>query len=374
MSFSTLVRRFQFILLICVLGAAPAFGAEYGILAEGLQAMYDEADERPEYYAVRDLGEQVYEELGTRHGELENLRRNTPGFLLENEDGNLIGVTEAEARTLAHGFAADLVAAPNPYALVRGMLSRGMRGNQLEYALGEAVMAGFMRTDEGPEELGGMIENALLDLLHDIDLANRATLDQEITELLAARDRIYDISQRAEQSALVYSPKIPVPDQPEGFMNEPGYWIVQYSGTGWRKGGAGWATEITGYENIIVNVSDEVTEPTLSRWYWTVPVGFDIQVFERQRQEAAEEASREACEDLPPLGPQSPEPDIWSDGPHYEIVEGPIADWGEAQARRGNSRLSNNDPEGSRFWHHDGDHHWDDLDPVCERYGVSLVD
>lgn len=381
----TFFARFRFSLralaLVTPLLLAAAPAAAQSIVVEGLQIMLDAVGNDDQRREVIRLGEEFHQELSDEADDLQEMRENADGFLLYDETGRPLSVTEAEAMDLAETLATDMALADDPYSVAMGLLLRGEDGGELERAVAHSIFGAMEMQSRGmkgsgftssAEELITNLSQSLLLLLEEADQRNRQALEERLEQIFADRSAVSNIVAQAEAS---WGPIVPpAPDAPEGFMNEAGYYVAQVSGTGWRKGGAGYATEITGYENFIFEVTSEVSEATRTRYLWQVPPGYDIQVFEREQQDEARDRSRTNCESLPGLGPRDPAPDIWSDGPHYELVQGPIAEWSEALALRGNARLNNNDPAGSSFWHHDGDHRWDDLDPICERYGVSLVD
>lgn len=353
------------------------------IVVEGLQILFKEADSETDFEDVEQQARWLHEELGEDLAELTSLQEaaENGGFLFYDEVGNAVAVSEAEVRDLADTLARDLALATEPYAHTMALLLRGQRGGDLDLIVANSILGLMAEQDElrrmnTPLEAGDLLPvltNQLLALARSTDRSNRDMLDQNIRDLIADRDRVLAIADAANTAGfnLVFNP--PVPEQPEGFMNDAGYWVVQRSGSGWHKNGAGRATRIVGYENFIIQVTEEVSEPAPTRFLWQLPPGYDILEFERSRQEAARETSRESCANLPTLGPRNPAPSIWEDGPHYEIVQGPIADWDTARDIQGNSRLSNNDPLGSRFWDHESGFSHEDLDPVCERYGVSLT-
>lgn len=350
------------------------------LLVEGLWLMEQSAEDRPDRLAVLALGIELHRDLTDEVNELQDLRANIDGFLLYSDAGDPLTVSQSEAVGLAETLASDLFLSGDPYTIGMGLLRRAESGGELERAvalsvfsalqdLWERANAQLLTSDEARLEA---LSSALLGHLGEFDSHNRRALDELIETIHNDRALVAGVVARMRARWGDTAPR--TPDVPEGIMNEPGYYVAQVSGSGWHKNGAGYATRIDGYANFIFEVTEQVSEATQTRWTWQVPPGFDILAFAHDRQAAAEAQSREACAGLPTLGPRNPAPDIWENGPHYELVQGPITDWAEARTVRGSDRVENNDPTGNRFWHHEGGYTHDDLDPVCERYGVSLVD
>lgn len=374
MPVSRIISKWILPFAVLALAAAPLPAAAQSLAVEALELMLDDVRHAEDRRELIGLGEDLHEELTDEVNELQDVRDNTPGYLLRDDAGNYVSASQAEIADLGETLATDMVLADDRHTASMALLSRAEDGGDLDRAAANTLFSYFQLRLEGYK--GGNIADyfveAFTTLVREADRQNRDALDARIEELHALRGQVSGTLERAQamQGAIVPA----APDAPEGFMNEPGYWVAQVSGSGWHKGGAGYATRIVGYENFIIQITDDVTEATRARSVWQLPPGSDLQAFERQRQEAAEESSRNSCESLPALGPRDPAPSIWDDGPHYEIVEGPIDDWAEALALSGNPRRNNNDPASNSFWDHDGGHRWDDLDPTCERYGVSLVD
>ncbi len=131
-----------------------------------------------------------------------------------------------------------------------------------------------------------------------------------------------------------------------GFLGGEGYYVVKMSGSGWIKGGAGYATYSSGHEYFIVWATDDRTEPA-KKYYWEFPTGYDAnQYFPIWRREYTQ-SSRKACRALPPMGRKSV-PHIWTDGPNYEIVHGPYS--GATPAQYGSRRKNNGEPGSAFQW------------------------
>ena len=372
----TVPHQFAILLICFVLFAAmhlPALALSLPV--EGLQLMLDDVTNDRERREVIDLGEDLHRELSDEVDALQRARDNSPGYLLYDADGRLLNVSREEALELAGPLTTNLVAGSNYNAYILALLNRAEDGGDMENIYARAVL-GILRSREDEknnyESYLDLITEALEEGLENADARNRQALDQEIEDVFADRTAISGIVAAANA---MWGDIVPAaPEAPEGFMNEAGFYLVQLTGNGWHKLGANRATRIIGFENIVVESTDEVTEPHLGTWYWRVPLGYDLHEFERARQEEARAASQANCSRRNPLGPRDPAPEIWIDGPHYEIAQGPIATWNEARLLRGNPRLPNNDPQGPHFWDHDRDFTYEDLDPTCDRYGVSLVD
>lgn len=348
------------------------------LLSEGLEALFEDASNVDEFGDAWDTLYEIEGELRDERAQLQAL--NVDGYLVRDTEGRYIAVTPQQIDELGETIATDLLFSDDTYGYTMGLLARGDRGGELEAASARAVLSVieivFRRRSADaqlkPEQFLPTLSEALHAFVTEADRANRVKINADLANIdvdLTAIDRF----KGPRISGPIEPDPVSVPE-PVGFLNDGGYYILQFSGTGWKKGGAGYATKITGYQNFIAWVADDVTEFKQTQWTWHMPPGTDIQAFERFQQSSTREMSESNCRRPPPLGPVSPSPKIWEDGPHFDIVEGPIIDWSEAREKAGNPRLDNLDPQGRTFWEWDGNHNWKDLDPICERYGVSIVD
>ncbi len=120
-----------------------------------------------------------------------------------------------------------------------------------------------------------------------------------------------------------------------------GFYVVELSGEGWRKRKRERAHRIHGSQRLIVEVSNDVATAREGRDHWTVPSVDDLDaLFERWREDARR-AGAQACEARPPRCPCNIQPDIWSQGPDYRVVQGPFATTAAALAVSGDSQALN---------------------------------
>ena len=226
--------------------------------------------------------------------------------------------------------------------------------SQLDIALRAAMQAGYREFlvyyKEGtpPGDFVAQMVRVTLEEMTDRnykEIENKiAKLERQIAELKQGIDSLGDVVGQA----IALRNKAPDLATLSGILGTKGYYIVRLSGGGWIKGSAGYATYSSGYEYFIIWADKDRTSP-VKKYYWEFPIGYDTNEQFRVWMEEKEEESRKACRDLPTLG-RVTLPQIWVEGPRYEIVYGPYK--GKPPENFGSRRISNGKSGSAIQWKH----------------------
>lgn len=133
-----------------------------------------------------------------------------------------------------------------------------------------------------------------------------------------------------------------------------GFHVVKEAGSGWRKRWGGYAHFISGHGFFPVKFSDEVTEPVWQYRYWEFPLDHNLGDTFAEWKSDAEERSRKACDDSPPICPCDFPPDIWISGPEYSVASSEVYNTlEELEADFADPSITNLEPGSSRQWEYD---------------------
>lgn len=225
-------------------------------------------------------------------------------------------------------------------------------GSQLDHALRAGLMAGV---DQMTALFSGMVSDADLQIyqaqtasqiiqpaLEGVTEQNRAAIERTMHQnermIESAREAIDALGALVEEALALRDGARSVTASMTAVAGE-GYYAVRMSGNGWTKKYAGYATRSEGHEIIWVWADDGATAP-VKKYTWEVPTGSDLRPLFQQWKSEKQAESLKACRDLPSSGSVT-RPEIWEDGPVYEIVGGPYASNAEAVRAFGTGRKAN---------------------------------
>ena len=232
----------------------------------------------------------------------------------------------------------------------------------------DAVNASFYYEPETTLDSPSVIYRLVREALRAVTQENYEEIDRKIPRLQAelenhrrARERLAELVEMAVE----LRDRAPSMAGQGGVLQGEGYYVMQRDGSGLIKGYAGIATRATGYDRFVAWVDEGATEVT-REYYWTFPTYSDATEQFAIWQEEADDVSEAACARPPALGPSSGAPAIWTDGPSYSIVAGPV-ERAVAFELAGSSRVSNNEDGSSSHWEHTSAT-VADVEAVCGRY------
>lgn len=345
--------------LLAVLAAAAfagqAGGVGAGILSESFEGLVELSGGRDgELARIREDARAARDVLRADIARIDTAL-DEEALLLRNGPGDLMVVTPDETESFAS--AALLQLALDDADARRTHIERLRAAAGLDYQLHQAIYTvaremafdrdlrgrlATMTIEERIDTVLGMFTNLLFDFDEDMraELADRRDM---LAEEVAGLGRVIE---RADPDA-VFVPA--APEAPEGFLSEEGYWVVQISGSGWRKSYGATDVFLRGYTNILVTVAEDADTIDFEGANWSVPAGTDIfAVFEMRREQEMKEAVA-ACKALPSLCPCAAAPPIWDGASSFDIVGGPY-EWTKARAVRGNPR-NNLRQDSAHQWH-----------------------
>jgi hypothetical protein len=188
------------------------------------------------------------------------------GFLLRDNHGTIMPVAADAVRNLGAAIGLELYLSGDEIESLTRLRVGAGGGTQLDdavlYAVSTALEPVLADPDPvAPDTLVQYVHGALMSALETFDGDNRDEVAGQIAEFEAKRERLADLIDRAADKR----DERLAPDAPAGFMNESGFYVIQLSGAGWRKKGGGWAHWIEGYEDFVVEVTEDVTEPTFAK-------------------------------------------------------------------------------------------------------------
>jgi hypothetical protein len=330
-----------FLLLFLVFQFPDTARADF--LTEGLEELLDDAQSRDQLQDWIEIARDVQSTYDRRIAELEAMRQNREGYLLrgpaEGAIGGIVLFRERELESLFAAIMLESLLGDRPTGPFWDETGANSLARQIA-TLALPLLTGLLKEDSGQIPRAEVTETLLTTFLDQIAILDAETRDQlqleiddsraeleQIDALLAHAGGLLEIS-RAPDLEIARAPD---PD----FLNRIGYYVIQISGSGWIKR-TGRTTRSVGYQNRVIRVTDEVSEPTYrSRGAWQYPPGYSIGQIEQDRQAIARESSIRTCENEAQLGVTRVAPNIWVSGPEYELVDGPFQSEAEANSVRG---------------------------------------
>ena len=133
------------------------------------------------------------------------------------------------------------------------------------------------------------------------------------------------------------SPDQPSPQTPVSGNQTlaPGYYAVRKSGTGYRKYYGGMSYVYRGFHIFVIRIDPKAKGVRGNSFYTTIGGDTPVQAAIAQWQQKAREATRKSCAAGPSLCPCPPDPSIWTDGPHYQVIGGPYEKSADVKAAHG---------------------------------------
>ncbi len=332
---------------LCVSLALPTISL--GQSADFLADLLTDSTDRAQLSAWINDARQVRDDLAQEADQLDQLRDNRDGFLVDDAISGVTILSESEAE---RSFTA---------LMLQAMLGEGHVENSEEFVTGSAASRllreaarGFLQRmqagDFGSGEITlSSIHSALLDeflaILSALDLENREVLADAARIRREEVARIDAMLARAESLAQT-------PAGTGDVLMQGGYYVIQFSGGGYQNRNGWQSAWVEGYSNRVLQVSSSFTEIT-PRGIWEFPVGSSVDQFEQdQQREARQWAVETVCNRGNQRGPYGYLPAIWVWGPEYEIVAGPFSDILDALELSGGTDGAVNLEEGSaNQWH-----------------------
>ena len=244
--------------------------------------------------------------------------------------------------------------------------------SQLDIALRSAMEAGYMeffgyyKEGNSPGDFVAQMVRLTLEEMTDRnykEIENKiAKLERQIAYLKQGINSLGDVVEQA----IALRDKAPALATLSGILGAKGYYVVRLSGGGWIKRGAGYATYSSGHEYFIIWADKDRASPG-KEYYWEFPIGYDANKQFRVWMDEKEEDSRKACRALPTLG-RVTLPQIWVEGPRYEVVYGPT---GKKPDNFGSRRISNGKPGSAIHWKHKSGK-IADVKAVCSALGAPF--